>query len=46
MIVLFNEKSNEAMVGYFGNLKFLDNQEEFEKTFGDKPDILHPKTVL
>ena len=46
MSVLFNRQSNEVKVGYFGKLDFIDNQEDFEKTLGEKPNIIPPNPVL
>ena len=45
MSVLFNKQNNEVKNGYFGKLEFLDSQEKFEKTFGDKPTTPPPKPV-
>ena len=37
--------SNNIKVGYFGKLKFLDNQAAFTEVFGDKPTIIAPNTI-
>ena len=43
--VISNGQINEVKVGHFGKLEFLDNQKEFEKTFGYKQNILPPNPV-
>ena len=45
MNALFNSSYN-ILIGYYGGVDFLDNQEEFDPTFGKDPVLLHTNPVL
>ena len=38
--VLFSRSSTTILLGYFGGIEFLDNQTEFDATFGANPVML------
>ena len=38
-------KSDKTKKGYYGGMNFLDNQEEFTKTFGSSPTLLPSKPI-